>query len=661
MSQQDKGPQDEHPEPIIIQEKITKKSGEVIIKKYEKGKVLGKGGFATCYEIIDFEKDQTLAAKVISKSSLTKKRALEKLLAEIKIHRSLQHESIVHFEHVFEDKENVYIILELCPNQTLKELLKKRKRLTEPEAVAFLVQILNALRYLHSKRIIHRDLKLGNLFLGKALDIKVGDFGLAAKLESDGEKRRTICGTPNYIAPEVLDKKQGHSYEVDIWSLGVICYTLIIGRPPFETNDTKATYRRILNVNYNFPTNVPISDDAKDFIKKILVLDPLKRPTLDELFEHPFIKSNSIHSLLSGPRLDSNSNLKKSLAIPVSKDYLQTLPSDRAIIQRTVGSQGNMKELATEKDLDENDIFVPSSLKGIDKASDGHVRGKTYDMKQAEPIKIPSPLSTLHNKNVVDIQPPNLDVFVSKWIDYSVKYGLGYLLSDGTAGILFNDQTKLTLAADEMRFEFLKKKHDGPYELLIEYNMNSYPKDLKKKVFLTKQFKHYLDGKGIYNLNGKEQPDEVQNQNKIYASKSNQLIYVKKWFKTKSAYMFKLSNKIIQVDFIDKTQIILDTIQLLVYYKNKAGGISQYPLLTAHESDFTEMTKRLKYTKDLLAYSKTPPNQVRNRADRSLHQEAQQSCDFQQLAFPYGTVQDGVIEKLPYMHTHAGLSHVEEI
>jgi polo-like kinase 1 len=80
----------------------------------------------------------------------------------------------------------------------------------------------NPPRYLHDKKVIHRDLKLGNLFLGKQKEIKLGDFGLAAKLEYEGEKRRTICGTPNYIAPEVLDKKIGHSYEVDIWSLGVI-------------------------------------------------------------------------------------------------------------------------------------------------------------------------------------------------------------------------------------------------------------------------------------------------------------------------------------------------------------------------------------------------------------------------------------------------------
>jgi len=98
---------------------------------------------------------------------------------------------------------------------------------------------------MHSNRVIHRDLKLGNLFLTEKMEIKVGDFGLAAKIEFEGERKRTICGTPNYIAPEVLENKNGHSYEVDIWSFGVILYTMLIGKPPFETSDVKTTYKRI--------------------------------------------------------------------------------------------------------------------------------------------------------------------------------------------------------------------------------------------------------------------------------------------------------------------------------------------------------------------------------------------------------------------------------
>lgn len=92
---------------------------------------------------------------------------------------------------------------------------------------------------MHQNRIMHRDLKLGNLFLTDKMEVKVGDFGLATKIEFAGEKKRTVCGTPNYIAPEVIDNKAGHSFEVDIWSFGVIMYAMLFGRPPFETSDVK--------------------------------------------------------------------------------------------------------------------------------------------------------------------------------------------------------------------------------------------------------------------------------------------------------------------------------------------------------------------------------------------------------------------------------------
>lgn len=130
------------------------------------------------------------------------------------------------------------------------------------------------------------------------MEVKLGDFGLASKLDFDGEKKRTICGTPNYIAPEVLEGKTGHSYEVDVWSLGVIIYTLIIGKPPFETSDVKTTYRKIRMNQYSFPDNVPISDDAKDLIQKILIGEPSARPTLDEILNHSFFKSAQIPKTL---------------------------------------------------------------------------------------------------------------------------------------------------------------------------------------------------------------------------------------------------------------------------------------------------------------------------------------------------------------------------
>lgn len=183
----------------------------------------------------------------------------------------------------------------------------------------YLSQIVNALKYLHQHKVIHRDLKLGNLFLNENMEIKLGDFGLATKLEYDGEKKKTICGTPNYIAPEILEGK-GHSYEVDIWSVGVILYrnllhryTQLVGKPPFETPEVKATYKKIRAGQYSFPEHVTMSENARNLITKILVLDASKRPTLDEILQHPFMTSTQIPKTL--PR--------STLACPPSKGYIE--------------------------------------------------------------------------------------------------------------------------------------------------------------------------------------------------------------------------------------------------------------------------------------------------------------------------------------------------
>ena len=203
----------------------------------------------------------------------------------------------------------------------MNELLRRRKRLTELEVQCYITQMISALKNLHGHKVIHRDLKLGNLFLSEKMEIKVGDFGLASKLEYEGEKKRTICGTPNYIAPEILEGKTGHSYEVDVWSLGVIIYTLLIGKPPFETNDVKTTYKRIRMNAYSFPEHVTISPPAKNLITKILNLEPHKRPTLDEIMAHEFMNTGgTIPKLLP----------VSTLACPPSASYTrQFLPSSR--------------------------------------------------------------------------------------------------------------------------------------------------------------------------------------------------------------------------------------------------------------------------------------------------------------------------------------------
>jgi serine/threonine protein kinase len=146
---------------------------------------------------------------------------------ELQIHSKMRHANIVQFHRAFTFQASTYLVLELCTNGSLMDMVKKRKFLSEPEVRFYTVQIAGAIKYMHAKGIIHRDLKMGNIFLDENMNVKIGDFGLAAMLVSGKDmttiRRTTLCGTPNYIAPEILEKsKKGHDHAVDIWSLGII-------------------------------------------------------------------------------------------------------------------------------------------------------------------------------------------------------------------------------------------------------------------------------------------------------------------------------------------------------------------------------------------------------------------------------------------------------
>jgi len=289
-------------EPEVVYEEVRRSpDGSCTLHQYRRGKYLGKGGFAKVWEVMSIETGKVYACKVVPKANLVKTRARQKLQTEIKIHRVLKHRNICEYKHFFEDRDACYILLELCPHHSMNELMKRRKRLNEQEVGYFMKQTLDGLTYMHVNNVIHRDLKLGNLFLGNDLTVKIGDLGLAAKLTHSGERKKTICGTPNYIAPEIIDSKKtdrGHSFEVDIWSLGVIMFTLLVGKPPYESRDVKSTYKRILSNKYAFPSSISISALAKDLISSMLQTNPALRPSLDKVRGHYFFTATPIPAKL---------------------------------------------------------------------------------------------------------------------------------------------------------------------------------------------------------------------------------------------------------------------------------------------------------------------------------------------------------------------------
>lgn len=550
-----------------VEERIIKSNGEVIVRRYTKGRFLGKGGFAKCYEMTSNDSQKVYAAKVVSKSSLAKSRARQKLMSEVKIHSSLHHSGVVRFEQFFEDAENIYMLLELCANQTLSELIKRRRRLTELETKCYAVQLIEGLKYLHAHRVIHRDLKLGNLFLTDRMVLKIGDFGLATKLEFEGERKRTICGTPNYIAPEILEGRVGHSYEVDIWSLGVIIFTLLVGKPPFETQDVKTTYKRIRMNIYAFPENVEISDLAKNLVHRVLSSDPLKRPKLEEILSHPFFTDTKIPSVLPSSTL---------VCQPSSSFVKQYTGREEHTLAARLESTGPYKE-NLGKGRECGGVSTERGVAGRQKTGTvrpmtGRGQGEGVALKETE-------FSELAKENVKEPE-----VWIKKWVDYSSKYGLGYLLSNGSNGVFFNDSTKILLEPDGHFLHYVERKGYDKADVMASYTLEDYPKTLQKKVTLLQHFRNYLE----------------QDLKQKSTAKPQAVVYIKKWLKTKHAVMFRLNNKTVQMIFQDETEVVLRSEAKVVTYVNKQGERTSYQLSSALESDNGEMKKRLKYTKEVL-------------------------------------------------------------
>ncbi|KAI8641306.1 hypothetical protein BD408DRAFT_418302 [Parasitella parasitica] len=264
--------------------------------QYRKMECLGYGAFGRVYRVQSLHDGRYWAAKVIAKSSVVESNTKKKLLAEINIHRSLKHDNIVRFYSVVEDKHNIYLILELCENRTLSNMLKRRGgTLTELETRYYMGQMLTALRYMSDNRILHRDLKLSNVLLDRNMDCKLGDFGLAALLLTPEDRKRTVCGTLHYIAPEILFHKEvdGHNHRVDMWSAGVLMYNLLFGKHPFQVTEAQELRKQVKQNEYQqrftFPVDsFVVSTEAKSLISGLLVNDPDQRLSVIQALQHPF-------------------------------------------------------------------------------------------------------------------------------------------------------------------------------------------------------------------------------------------------------------------------------------------------------------------------------------------------------------------------------------
>lgn len=635
-----------------------------IVGRYRVGKLLGRGGFAKCFEVTDTETSLIWAVKVIDRASLQKSKMYAKMQTEISIHRRMKHKNIINFVKTFQDDWNVYIILEKCDNQTLMELSKLRRRFTVAETQHIMMQTISGMEYMHKCNVIHRDLKLGNMMMDKDMNVKIGDFGLAAELAFDGERKRTICGTPNYIAPEILDgHKAGHSFEVDVWSLGVILYTLLVGEPPFQTSDVKTTYNRIRQCRYSFPPNVDLSDQARSLISRMLQSSPEKRPTLetirtDPFFRHPMPPTTAPMSLFPETQRRARERDARMAApapttaaapeplreplralqnqqnqLPVAKDTRYAAPTSARDAPRSNPTSPRRSEPLTARPRSNS---LPVARPKIGNWCEPHNNVDPAPQPQqtvaaAKPKSPPKPrleeddrkhLAVAHDQLEASLcAAPNAEAaktpsvaaptaWVTDYADFSAKYGLAYKMSTGHTGVHYNDGTKLVWEPITNKSEYyarVRETIDGVVHSSDQksaFVMEEFPESLNKKVTLIKYFKSYLS-----KAKGKKDGVEVVACSPFSGSAStvlltdpnmtNDMIYVKRWMVTQQAVIFRLSNKTIQVCFFDRTEVILMSELKTVSFTDPSGRRRTMPL-SAVSSQSSDVAQRLKYTKDIL-------------------------------------------------------------
>lgn len=286
-----------------------------IRKKYDLKETIGTGAFSEVLLAEDkADRGKFFAVKCIDRMGLVGKE--ESLDNEIQVLRRLDHPNIVRLSDVFEDKSYVYLVMELVTGGELFDRIVEKGSYTEKDASSLIKQVLEAVDYMHERGVVHRDLKPENLLYYSTdpdSKIMISDFGLS-KTEESGTMA-TACGTPGYVAPEVL-AQQPYGKEVDCWSIGVIAYILLCGYPPFYDENDAALFQQILKAEYEFdsPYWDDISSSAKEFIRQLMCKDPKKRFSCKQAIAFPWISGNTA--------LDKN--IHASVTAQLQKNFIKS-------------------------------------------------------------------------------------------------------------------------------------------------------------------------------------------------------------------------------------------------------------------------------------------------------------------------------------------------
>eukprot|EP01065_Artemidia_motanka_P026756 TRINITY_DN31_c0_g1_i7.p1 TRINITY_DN31_c0_g1~~TRINITY_DN31_c0_g1_i7.p1 ORF type:complete len:449 (+),score=176.60 TRINITY_DN31_c0_g1_i7:82-1428(+) len=327
------------------------------IGKYELGKTLGTGTFSKVKLGIDTDENSQWAIKIIDKAQLAKEHMEEQLKREIAVMKLLKHQNIVQLREVLQTQKHIYLILEIITGGELFDRIVAAKKFDEKTARRYFQQLVCGVGYCHAQGIAHRDLKPENLLLDSQDVLKISDFGLSnlqrGPAGGGGTLLQTVCGTPNYVAPEVLKERGYNGITADIWSCGVILFVMLAGYLPFDDPNMNALFNKIERGEYRMARH--FTDPVKDIISRMLVIEPEKRITLEQIMQHPWFRIDLDESMFR--QGDKVSVSKQQVDGAVSSVGEQTGQTDRSAPKASAGidafdlmarvTQGNLDPLTS--------------------------------------------------------------------------------------------------------------------------------------------------------------------------------------------------------------------------------------------------------------------------------------------------------------------------
>ena len=442
---------------------------------------IGEGGFGTVYKVTKDSSTSfspspmTYALKCIKKENIKNiYEGEQQAREEIRIHRQLRHENICKFEHSFEDKYNIYILLEYCHDYSLHDYLRKRKRLKEIEVRFFMFQVLKAMLYLLKYKIVHKDLTLSNIFLtnNKQL-VKIGDFGLSYQ-EKGEYKQGYICGTNGYLPPEAIYNTIAYTSAIDVYAFGICIYVLLTGKKLFKKHHSNV-YEKIEERKIPYDKYTFFSKEVKDLMDRIFTLEK-ERIDFYEIYQHPFFNKGNGLDCVTLPILNLKGISDEKEVEDVKRKFDMELK--RLLMKVPMGVMGSVNKGKYKSNCNNNcnskmkikfenkqkvvlynteqQVMLPSLYNTHVIMEETELNADADDIENPE-MKVNNTtlltnsyddtdrnINEYNNEDTV-IDHNDDDIYIEYFKDYSSEYGLLYVLSNGVRCFIFNDNSLLLL------------------------------------------------------------------------------------------------------------------------------------------------------------------------------------------------------------------------